>query len=104
MAAPRVLDDESRGHRLAGTDAGTRGAGGHRQPAAHHVRVVDAAPEMAAVRHVTILALHALAREATGLPLRVRVLEQLAVERESIARELMTAATERGRQERRRAR
>ena len=49
---------------------------------------------MTAIRHVAVLALHAGASEAARLPLPVRVLEQLAVQRDAVRLELMAAATE----------
>src|SRR5205823_4878171 len=76
---------------------------GDRQAAPYHIGIVDAAPEVAAIGHVTVLALDAVAREAARLPFHVRVLEQLAVQRKSLARELMTPATEPGGEERGRA-
>src|SRR5204862_2367928 len=81
---PRALHAEP-GHcqvALAGA------AGRDREARAHHLRVVDAAPEVAAVGHVAVLALDALAREAIRLPLVVRVLEELAAEREAVPAEL----------------
>src|SRR3989442_5032891 len=66
--------------------------------------MVDAATQVAAVGHVAVLALDALAREPAGLPFLVRVLEQLAVEREAVGRELVAALAELGGEERRGAR
>src|SRR5207249_947620 len=65
-----------------------------REARAHHLGVVNAAPEVAAVGHVAVLALDALAREAIRLPLVVRVLEELAAEREAVPAELVAAAAE----------
>src|SRR3989454_9254872 len=64
---------------------------------------MNPAPEVPAVGHVTVLALHARAREAAHLPLSVGVLEGLAIERRAVRAELVAAAAERGGQERRRA-
>src|SRR5206468_927797 len=66
--------------------------------------IVNGAPEVAAMGHVAVLALDALAREPAGLPFRVCVLEQLAVEREAVGRELVAAPAELGGEERRGAR
>src|SRR3990167_5618560 len=87
------------------TARGARGARRRRdrESGAHHVGVVDAAPEVAAVGHVAVLALDALAREAARLPLVVGVLEELAAERQAVGRELVTPLAELRAQERRRA-
>ena len=92
MADAAVLDDEPRGHRPRGVRR--RLDERDREAAAHHVGVVDAAPEMTAVRHVAVLALHARGREAARLPLRVGVLEQRAVQRVALGAELVAAAAE----------
>ncbi len=68
------------------------------------LEIVDPAPAVAPVGHVAVLALHALAREAARLPLVVGRLEQLAVEREPVGRELVAAPAELGLEERRRSR
>src|SRR5437867_3066157 len=73
---------------VARTVPGGARSRGDREPGAHHVGVVNAAPPVPPLRHVAVLALHALAGEPTRLPLVVGVLEQLAVERESVEREL----------------
>ena len=52
---------------------------------------------------MAVLALNALARETARLPLAIRVLEGLAVQRGPVGAELVTAAAERRRQERGRA-
>src|SRR5712692_6138870 len=77
---------------------------GDREPRAHHVGVVDAAPQMPPLRHVAVLALDALTGEPARLPFVVGVLEQLAVQRESVGCELVTAAAELGFEEGGRAR
>ena len=64
---------------------------------------MDTAPAVTAVGHVAVLALDALAREPARLPLVIGALEQLAVEREAVGRELMAALAELGPQEGRRA-
>src|SRR5437870_8024137 len=88
---------------VAGTVARGARLGGDREPRPHHVGVVDAAPAVTAVGHVAVLALDALAREPARLPFVVGALEQLAVERESVGRELMAALAELGLEEGRRA-
>ena len=93
MTDPAVLDHEPRGH-TAG-HARRRVVERDRQTATHHVGVVDPTPEMAAVRHVAVLALHARGREAAGLPFFVGVLERLAVQRVAIGPELVAGAAER---------
>src|SRR5207249_11421108 len=60
----------------------------------------NAAPQMAAVGHVAVLALDALTREPARLPLGVGVLEELAVQREALGRELVATLAELGAQER----
>src|SRR5262249_20641057 len=81
------------------------GAGlrGDREPGAHHVGVVNTAPPVPPLRHVAVLALHTLAGEAACLPFAVGVLQELAVQREPVRRELVTAGAELRFQERRRA-
>jgi hypothetical protein len=57
---------------------------------------MDAAPQMAALGHVTGLARSVLSRVAACPPLFVGVLEQLAVQRIAIGLELVAAAAEGG--------
>ena len=75
VADARTLDGEGERDRIAGPIAGRARASVDREPRAHHVGIVNAAPQVAAVGHVAVLALNALAREAAGLPLVVGVLE-----------------------------
>src|SRR2546427_96516 len=84
---------------VAGTVTRGPRRGGDREPRAHHVGIVDAAPQMLPLRHVTVLALDALTGEPARLPFVVGVLEQLAVQREPVGRELVTAAAELGLEE-----
>src|SRR5439155_16770635 len=101
VADARTLDGEGDGDRFAGPIAGRARASVDREPRAHHVEIVNAAPQVAAVGHVAVLALHALAREAARLPLVVGVLEELAVQREAVGSELVPALADLGAEERR---
>ena len=65
-----------------------------REPAAYHLRIVDAAPQMPPVGHVTVLAVHALAGEPAGPPFLVGVLHELAVDGQARRFELVTATAE----------
>lgn len=60
-----------------------------------HVRVVNAAPGMAAVRHVTMLTLNTVCRIGTQPPLLIGVFEELAIQGKVVRLELMRAFTER---------
>ena len=62
-------------------------------PPPHHVGVVDAAPEVRAVRHVAVLTVSARSGLGTLLPLAVRVLERLSVHARVIE-ELVTLGAE----------
>src|SRR4030095_14111045 len=88
---------------VAGAIPGGARLRGDREPGAHHVGVVNAAPPVPPLRHVAVLALHALAGEPARLPFAVGVLQELAVQREPVGRELVTAGAEFRLQERRRA-
>ena len=60
------------------------------------ISIVDAAPPVAPVRHVTVLAGQPPARGRAGPPFLVRVLERLAVEARAARAELMTGGAELG--------
>ena len=68
----------------------------------HHFPIVNATPDVAAVRHVTVLALLSAARRRARSPFFEGVLEQLAVQREAVRGELVAACAELGAQEGRR--
>src|SRR5262245_49304989 len=96
MADSDALHGEGHDGGLAGPVAG--GARLHRdgQARADHLEIVDPSPQVATIRHVAVLTLHALASEAARLPLVERVLERLAVQREAPGTELMAAPAELG--------
>src|SRR5439155_1725739 len=99
VANTRALDGEGDGDRGAGPVPRGARTRVDREAGAHHLGIVNAPPEMAAVGHVAVLALDAVAREPARPPLVVRALEEFAVEREAVGRELVAALTELGAKE-----
>lgn len=66
----------------------------HRKGARCHFRIVDAAPEVAAIGHVTGLAGLPGAAGETVAPLRIRILEELSIQAGARLRKLMTDGAE----------
>src|SRR5262249_38129069 len=102
MAHAGVPDREPRANFVVRPVMPPIGRKGDRDARAHHFGVVDPAPEVASIGHVAILAMQAARGCRARAPLLDRVFQRLAVERETVSVELVTARAELGDQEGRR--
>src|SRR5207244_3318526 len=94
VANARGRDGERRPGHIARAVARPRGTQDDVQSRADHVGVVDAAPEMPAIGHVTALTLESPSRRRAPAPFLVRILEGLARQSRTVGRELMAARAE----------
>ena len=103
VADPRRGDRECRAQEVTGAVARPACPQRDVDAPAHHARIVDAAPQVAPIRHVAVLALEPPPRCGAPAPLRVGIFEGLAVERQAVDAELVAARAELRAQECRRA-